>query len=137
MNLLIALLLLSSPDPSAAAVQDSSATPTAIFKAVERELTSGSVGALAPLFGKEVSLAIRGGESGVFSSPQALNILKSWFSGKKPARFSFTRTVDSTASPYATGTMSLLARGGRESVRIYVALLHTDAGWVLSQFNIY
>lgn len=138
MVLLTALLVLSSPDPSLADLQDSTgATPAAIFKTVERELMGGTVGSLAPLFGKQVSLTIRGGESGVFSSPQALNILKSWFSGKKPGHFSFTRMVDSTASPYATGRMAFVARGGKESVQIYVALLRTDAGWVLSQFNIY
>lgn len=138
MVLLTALLVLSTPDPSPAALQDSMvATPAAIFKTVERELMGGTVGSLAPLFGKQVSMAIRGGESGVFSSPQALNILKSWFSGKKLGSFSFTRVVDTTASPYATGRMAYGARGGRESVQIYVALLRTDAGWVLSQFNIY
>ncbi|MBI4418685.1 MAG: DUF4783 domain-containing protein [Ignavibacteriales bacterium] len=112
-------------------------SPREIFQAVERGITSGTIGSLSPLFGKQVSMTIRGSESGVFSSAQALTILKNYFSGKKPAQFSFTRVVDGTSNPYATGRMTFVSRGNKESVQVYVSLTRQDSDWVLSQFNLY
>jgi len=140
MAFLTLLLFFTNPDSPSAGVslQDSVASsPQAVFRSVEQGIRSGTIGSLAPFFGKQVSMTIRGSESGVFSSAQALTILKSYFSGRKLLQFSFSQMVDSVASPYATGRMILTSRGGKESVQVYLSLTRQDSQWVLTQFNLY
>lgn len=107
------------------------------FNTVESALAAGDVGSLSALLAKQVSMTIRGSESGFFSSAQALTILKKFFSIRKPAQFSFSRLNDSVPHPYATGRLDFVMRGSKESVHVYVSLVRLDSGWVISQFNIY
>ncbi len=108
-----------------------------LFNSVESALAAGDVGSLSAQFAKQVSMTIRGSESGFFSSAQALTILKKFFSTRKPAQFSFSRVNDSVPHPYATGRLDFTLRGSKESVQVYVSLARLDSGWVISQFNIY
>ncbi|MEX1138441.1 MAG: DUF4783 domain-containing protein [Bacteroidota bacterium] len=108
-----------------------------LFNTVESAVIAGNVGSLSPLFAKQVSMTIRGSESGFFSSAQGLTILKNFFSARKPSQFSFSRLNDSVPHPYATGRLDFIMRGSKESVQVYVSLVRQDSRWIISQFNIY
>jgi len=111
--------------------------PGVLFQKVERGIISGDLDALAPSLGKQVSMTIRGNESGYFSAAQALTILKNYFSSRKALQFSFNRINETAAYPYATGRLDYGVRGSKESVQVYVSLARQDTVWVISQFNIY
>lgn len=118
---------------------DVSQSPEArmLLQKIERGILGGSAEAFNADFGKQVSMTITGAESGYYSSGQAFLILKSFFSTRKPTQFSFTRINDTVASPYATGRLSYVRRGSRESVQVYVSLARQESQWVITQFNIY
>ena len=108
-----------------------------LFNSVEAALVAGNTRSLSPLFAKQVSMTLRGSESGFFSSAQALTILKNFFSSRKPAQFSFSKLNEAAPHPYATGRLDFVSRGSKESVQVYVSLALQDSAWVISQFNIY
>lgn len=109
----------------------------ALLQRVERGILGGSAESYKSDFGKQVSMTISGTESGYYSSGQAFLILQNFFSTRKPTQFAFTRTNDSVANPYATGRLTFVRRGSRESVQVYVSLNRQDSTWVITQFNIY
>jgi hypothetical protein len=108
-----------------------------MFNSVEAALVAGNVKSLSPLLAKQVSMTIRGSESGFFSSAQSLTILKNFFTSRKPTQFSFSQMNDTVPHPYATGRLDFVLRGSRESVQVYVSLTQQDSAWVINQFNIY
>lgn len=110
---------------------------TALLRKVERGILGGSVELFNASFAKQVSMTISGGESGYYSGGQASLILQNFFSIRKPTQFTFSRMNDSVASPYATGRLSFIRRGTKESVQVYVSLTRQDSEWVITQFNIY
>lgn len=107
------------------------------FQTIENAVRAGTLGSLSPIMGKQVSMTIRGNESGLYSSAQALTILRTFFSAKKVLRFSFSRIGESTTHPYGTGTLDYSSRGAADSLQIYVSLARQDSLWVVTQFNIY
>ena len=109
----------------------------ALLQRIERGILGGSAEAFNANFGKQVSMTIAGAESGYYSSGQAFLILQNFFSARKPTQFSFSRINDTLASPYATGRLSFIRRGNRESVQVYVSLARQETQWVITQFNIY
>jgi hypothetical protein len=78
-----------------------------------------------------------GGESGYFSANQTVSILQRYLSGRTSLSFEFSRYNDLGPTPYATGRLTSISRGRRESAQIYVSLRHQDSRWVITQFNIY
>src|SRR4030042_11948 len=50
--------------------------------------------------------------------------------------FEFSRLSDTSATPFATGRMTFISGGRRESAQIYVSLRFKDSRWVIGQFNI-
>jgi hypothetical protein len=109
----------------------------ALLQRIEHGILGGSAETFDANFGRQVSMTITGAESGYYSPGQAFLILKNFFSARKPTQFSFTRINDTVASPYATGRLSFIRRGSRESVQIYVSLTRQESQWVITQFNIY
>ena len=129
---------LAGADSAARQHADSPASKAGVmFRTVERGIISSDFDALAPSFGKQVSMTIRGSESGYFSSAQAVTILRNHFSSRKTLQFSFSRINESATHPYATGRLDFEVRGNKESVQVYVSLARQDSLWVISQFNIY
>ncbi len=108
-----------------------------VFNTVEAALITGNVKSLSALLAKQVSMTIRGSESGFFSSAQSLTILKNFFSSRKPGQFSYSRMNDTVPHPYATGRLDFVLQGSKESVQVYVSLTQQGSAWVISQFNIY
>jgi hypothetical protein len=108
-----------------------------LLRRVEQGILGGSVDLFNTRFGKQVSMTISGGESGYYSGGQASLVLQNFFSTRKPTQFTFSRMNDSVASPYATGRLSFIRRGSKESVQIYVSLTRQESKWVITQLNIY
>ncbi len=108
-----------------------------LFERIEQGIAGGTVSMFGSDFAKQVSMSIGGGENGYFSTSQAFSILQNYFSNHKPIQFSFSRMNEGAAVPFATGRLSFLAKGNRESAQVYVSLKKQDSEWVISQFNIY
>lgn len=109
----------------------------ALLQKIERGIIGGSAESFIADFGKQVSMTITGSESGYYSAGQASLILRNFFATRKPTQFAFSRINDTVASPYATGRLSFIRRGNKESVQVYVSLTRQESQWVITQFNIY
>ena len=121
-------------------IRDQRKQPThvkTLFDRIERGIAGGSVSLFGAYFGKQVSMSIDRGENGYFSTSQAFSILQSYFSNHKPTQFSFSRMSEGASVPFATGRLSFIAKGNKESAQVYVSLKQQDSEWVISQFNIY
>lgn len=108
-----------------------------VFQAVKRGVAKGDPSAFSRYLGDQVSLSLRGGETGYFSGSQSFYLLSSFFSIHHPLGFDFTTFGESGDNPYATGGGTFVKRGVRERVQIYVSLSSSGSRWVISQFNIY
>jgi len=109
----------------------------AVFQRIERGIMTGSAETFKADLGKQVSMTMSGGENGYYSSGQAFLILQNFFSTRKPSQFEFSRINDNAANPFATGGLSFIRKGTRESVQVYVSLARQDSAWAITQFNIY
>jgi len=108
-----------------------------VFTEIERGLSAGNVNGFSGVFAPEVQVNLRGGESGYFSSHQAYYLLDTYLHTRRLANLSFTTIGESDVNPYATGGASLMYRGSREYVQVYVALSLAGDRWVISRINIY
>jgi len=108
-----------------------------IFQSVQRGISRGDAAMFAKYFGAQVYISLRDNESGVFSSSQAFYLLSNFFSLHRPIGFEFTTFGDSDDGPYATGGGTIVIRGVRERIQVYVSLSHTGSRWVIAQLNIY
>ena len=109
----------------------------ALLQRIEQGILGGSVETFSASFGKQVSMTISGAESGYYSGGQPFLILRNFFPIRKPTQFAFSRTNDTVASPYATGRLSFIRRGSKESVQVYVSFTRQESQWVITHFNIY
>ncbi len=121
--------------PSSPKVQDPEVERT--FRAVQEAIATGSIALLRGYFGEQVSLNLQRIESGVYSGNQATSILGTYFEPRQPVSFAFSRMSDSVPNPYATGRLTFLHRGNRESVQVYVSLSRRGSTWVVSELNVY
>ncbi|GEM_PF-1113549 len=109
----------------------------ALFGQIQHGLLNLSLLSSPSLFANQVSVSIRGGETGYYSANQVLSVLQEFFAGKKPSTFEFSRFEDEGPTPYATGRLTYIAKANRESVQVYVSLVQQDGKWLLGQVNIY
>ena len=108
-----------------------------LFGMIEHGILNSTLASSPVPFAHQVFVNISGGESGYYSSNQAASVLQTYFSGRSPISFQFTRYSDKGPNPYATGRFTFVNRGQRESAQIYVSSVLQDSRWVISQFNIY
>jgi hypothetical protein len=108
-----------------------------MFRAIQDAIASGSIAVLRGYFGEQVSLNLQRIESGVYSGNQAASILGTYFEPRQTVSFFFSRTSDAVANPYATGRLTLVHKGDRESVQVYVSLSRRGSTWIVSEFNVY
>jgi hypothetical protein len=108
-----------------------------VFNQIERSILNSSLSSVPVSFARQVYVNITGGESGYFSQNQVVSVLQSYFVPRTPLSFEFSRHNDQGPTPYATGRLTFVARGRRESAQVYVSLAIQDSQWVISQFNIY
>ena len=108
-----------------------------LFDAIEQCILSGSLSSTSSQFAQQVFINVTGGESGYFSANQTVSILHRYFSSRSSLAFAFSRFSDAGSTPYATGRLTFVARGRRESAQVYVSLRLQDSRWVINQFNIY
>ncbi len=111
--------------------------PKAVFQKLEKNIAAGSLRLFTSFIGPQVYIDVTGGGSGYYSSNQAMSLLQSFFAQRKPLSFKFSSVNHLAPSPYATGRLTYLYKGTRESAQVYVALKQLDSKWVVSQFNIY
>jgi hypothetical protein len=126
---------LQQRSPTSLSVQDPDVQRT--FRAVQEAIATGAIAVLRGYFGEQVSLNLQRIESGVYSGNQAASILGTYFEPRQRVSFSFTRMSDSVPNPYATGRLTFLHKGNRESVQVYVSLSRRGSTWVVCEFNVY
>jgi hypothetical protein len=108
-----------------------------LFGQIEQAIVTASFTATSSSFAQQVFVNMSGGESGYFSANQTVSILQRYLSSRSSLSFSFSRFNETGSTPYATGRLTSLLRGRRESAQIYISLRHQDMKWVITQFNIY
>ncbi len=108
-----------------------------LFGLIEKGIVNASLSSASVSFAQQVFVNMSGGESGYFSANQTVSILQRYLSSRRSLSFEFSRFNDSGPTPYATGRLTCISRGRRESAQIYVSLRHQDSRWVITQFNIY
>jgi hypothetical protein len=108
-----------------------------VFGLIEQGIISASFGAASASFAQQVFVNMSGGESGYFSANQTISLLQRYLSSRTSLSFEFSRFNDTGPTPYATGRLTSVSRGRRESAQIYVSLRHQGSRWVITQFNIY
>lgn len=108
-----------------------------LFGQIELAIVNASFITSSSSFAQQVFVNMSGGESGYFSANQTVSILQRYLSSRTSLSFTFSRFNDAGSTPYATGRLTSLLRGRRESAQIYVSLRHQDSKWVITQFNIY
>jgi hypothetical protein len=108
-----------------------------VFAQIERSISASSLSSVPVSFARQVYVNITGGESGYFSQNQVVSVLQSYFVRRAPLSFEFSRYNDEGPTPYATGRLTYVVRGRRETAQVYVSLAIQDSEWVISQFNIY
>jgi hypothetical protein len=108
-----------------------------LFRLIERTILTSSISSSSSHFAPQVFVNMSGGESGYFSASQTVSILQRYFSSRASIAFEFSRFSETGTTPYATGRLSFVAKGRRESAQVYVSLRFSDSRWVINQFNIY
>jgi hypothetical protein len=108
-----------------------------LFSRIESGFATGNIGVLSGQFSSQVSVSLRGGETGHFSASQAYYLLDNYFRKRRLVNFRFTTVGESESNPYATGSGGITAQGAREMVQVYVSLAYAGDRWVIAQINIY
>lgn len=131
-----------APDESVSGAQRSSPLQSdrgyvRVFDRVRDGLASGNYSTFAPHLASQVSMNLRGGESGTYSANQAYYVLENYFRARRILHLEFTTIGESDTNPYATGSAGLNIKGNRELVQVYVSLSRAGDRWVVTQINIY
>ena len=108
-----------------------------LFAQIERGIVGASLTSAKGSFAQQVFVNMSSGESGYFSANQTVSILQRYLSSRTSLSFEFSRFSDVGPTPFATGRLTSLSRGRRESAQIYVSIRFQDSRWVITQFNIY
>jgi len=108
-----------------------------LFQTIEEGIVKGDIGKFSGNFDKQIFVNITRGESGYFSSDQASSLLQHYLGTRKVVSFEFSRLSEKGLTPYATGRLVTIYRGGLESAQVYVSCSWQATGWVIGQFNIY
>lgn len=108
-----------------------------VFESVHRGLTTGDVAAFALFLAPQVYISLRTGEHGYFSANQATALLEYFLRTRKVTGLVFSTIGENATIPYATGSATLLYRGNRQIVQVYVAASRTGGQWFITQLNIY
>ena len=108
-----------------------------IIKDVENGILQNNVRSFSRYFDKNIYVTLREGETGYFSSNQAVYVLQNYFESHRFLRFAFS-TINVTDVPiYATGGGTYISRGSQEHVQIYITVSHARGGYVITQFCVY
>jgi hypothetical protein len=108
-----------------------------LFETIERDIVRSSLTESSRHFAEQVFVNMSSGESGYFSANQTASILQRYLSSRTSLSFEFSRFSETGTTPYATGRLSFVSRGRKESAQVYVSLRFQDSRWVVSQFNVY
>ena len=124
---------------TAAGGQQTSAShpASAIFAAVSKGMTSGEATSFGRFLAPQVYVSLRTGEHGYFSTNQASALLEYFLRTRKISNLVFSTIGENATIPYATGSATLLYKGSRQLVQVYVAVARVGDQWLITQLNIY
>lgn len=107
------------------------------FSGIQEALLSGRVGLLASHLGSHVTLNLRDGENGLFSSKQAYYVLENYLQNRRILYLELSPSddLDSNPNPYATGSAGINIKGSKESMQVYVAVTRAGDKWVITQIT--
>src|SRR5512140_32585 len=108
-----------------------------VIDRVQEGLSTGNVGLFSRYMSSQVTVTLKGAESGYYSANQAYYLLANYLRTRQFARFTFSTIGGSEGNPYATGSVKFNYRGKREIAQVYVALARMGGRWVITQINIY
>jgi hypothetical protein len=108
-----------------------------IFAAVSKGLMSGEVTMFGRSLAPQVYVSLRTGEHGTFSTNQASVLLEYFLRTRKITNLVFSTIGENADIPYATGSATLLYKGTRQLVQVYVAVTRIGEQWLITQLNIY
>ncbi len=119
-----------APDAQTQKVQE-------LFKMIESGILAGDIATFSKRFDRQIFVNISSGESGYFSTDQAVSLLQHYMATRKVISFKFSRLNEKGLTPYATGRLVSIYRGTQESAQVYVSCSQQNKEWVIGQFNIY
>jgi hypothetical protein len=90
-----------------------------------------------PSLATQVYVSLRTGEHGYYSANQATVLLEYFLRTRKISNLGFSTVGENATVPYATGSATLLYRGNRQLVQVYVAVARAGDRWLITQLNIY
>ncbi len=108
-----------------------------LFQTIEKGIVEGRIDRFSGDFDNQIFVNITRGESGYFSSGQAASLLQHYLGTRKVISFEFSRMSEKGLTPYATGRLISIFKGGMESAQVYVSCAWQSSKWVIEQFNIY
>ncbi len=108
-----------------------------VFENVRNGLNSGNISSFSELFGPQVHVNLRGGESGYFSSSQAYYVLENYLRANRFSGLQYGTMEQSGDTPFATGRADLDQKGMKEAAQVYISLTQAGGRWVISQIKIY
>jgi hypothetical protein len=108
-----------------------------IFDDVETGILDGNVALLERHFSSHITLSLRGGESGSFSSSQSYYVLENFLRHRKFRRFELALAGEGDGNPYGAGTAEFIHDGKKEFVQVYVALTLDGDQLRITQLTIY
>lgn len=110
---------------------------SAKFESIRQAIVHSDMAMLSQHMGSQVSLNLRGGEGGSYSSNQAYYVLTNYFRTRKLVGLDFTSIGESESTPYAAGVALFNVKGTRDQAQVYVSLTQSGDRWVIAQINIY
>lgn len=88
-------------------------------------------------FANQVNVSLNRNESIVYSGNQTFYILQNYFSSRRFVNFEFTKINVSESNSYAIGEGTIIYRGIREKINLYLTISKKDENYIITQFKVY
>jgi hypothetical protein len=128
---------LLAPDRASTAVQKEKPAYQPLIDQVQEGLSTGAVELFTHRMAPQVYVNLRGGENGYFSGNQAHYLLVDYLRNRRMVNLRFSTVGESKDTPYATGSATIVERGTRGIVQVYISLIRAGEDWNVTQIAIY
>jgi hypothetical protein len=115
---------------------DSTAAVERVFGDVHGGMLENAVEGFSAHFSPHVFIQLPGSEGGIFSARQAFFVLDHFLKDHNVIAATLTPSERSGLNPYASGNATIVARGTRQEVRLYVVLAWDGERWTITHFSI-
>jgi hypothetical protein len=123
--------------PDRAAVQKEKPAYQPLIDKVQEGLSTGAVELFTHRMAPQVYVNLRGGQNGYFSGNQAHYLLVDYLRNRRMVNLRFSTVGESKDTPYATGSATIVERGTRGIVQVYISLVRVGEDWSVTQIAIY